>query len=230
MKTLRILLVDDHALIRRGARALLQSRRGWRVIDEAMNGIEAVEKATTHKPDVAIVDLSMPELDGMQVVRRIREAVPTTKILVLTMHESDQMVQCALHAGAHGYILKSDLTECLVKAVKDVAEGKRFLTPKVSEIVLNGFLKKKGELPRDERPSARTTPREVQIIRLLADGKANKEIAAQLGITVRTVETHRAKVMQKLGMHSLVDLIRYALGHGIVPAQESPTLLNPGRS
>lgn len=225
MKNLRILIADDHALIRRGARALLQGRRGWRVVDEAANGIEAVEKAKAHKPDVAIVDLSMPKLDGMEVVRQIREAVPATRVLVLTMHESDQMVQRALHAGAHGYILKSDLSECLVKAVKDVAEGKRSLTPKVSEIVLNGFLKKKGEQAKEERVGARTTPREEQIIRLLAEGKANKEIAAQLGIAVRTVETHRAKVMQKLGMHSLVDLIRYALSHGIVSRQGEPNSL-----
>ncbi|OLE85129.1 MAG: DNA-binding response regulator [Acidobacteria bacterium 13_1_20CM_2_60_10] len=216
MKKLRILLADDHGLVRRGARGLLQARHGWRVVDEAANGREAVQKAIELKPDVAIVDISMPELDGVEVVRQIREAVPDTKVLVLTMHESDQMVRRALDAGARGYLLKSDLTESLVKAVKAVSEGKRFLTPKVSEIVVEGFLKTKGQHQRGERAGARTTPREIEIIRLLAEGKSNKEIAAELGIAVRTVETHRAKVMLKLGLHSLAELIHYAIRHEII--------------
>jgi two-component system, NarL family, response regulator NreC len=136
MKNLRILIADDHGLVRRGARGVLHSRHGWRVVGEAANGREAVEKTIKLKPDVVILDISMPELDGVEVVRQVREAVPDTKILVLTMHESDQMVQRVLDAGAHGYILKSDLTDCLAKAVNAVSKGKRFLTPKISEIVL----------------------------------------------------------------------------------------------
>jgi len=219
VKTLRILLVDDHELVRRGARAVLHSRHGWRVVGEAANGREAVEKAIALKPDVAVVDISIPEPDGIEVTRRIREAVPATKVLVLTMHESEQMVQRALEAGAHGYILKSDLTECLVKAVKGVSEGQRFLTPKVSEIVLEGLLKKESQHQPGERIDVRATPRETEIISLLAEGKTNKEIAALLGITVRTVETHRSKIMHKLGLHSLVELIHYAMRHGIATAQ-----------
>ena len=221
MKTLRILLVDDHELVRRGARGVLHSRHGWRVVGEAANGREAVEKAIALKPDVAVVDISIPELDGIEVTRQIREAVPATKVLVLTMHESEQMVQRALEAGAHGCILKSDLTEWLVKAVKGVSEGQRFLTPKVSEIVLEGLLKKENHQQPGERIDARVTPRETEIIRLLVEGKANKEIAALLGITVRTVETHRSKIMLKLGLHSLVELIHYAMRHGIATAPGS---------
>ena len=157
----------------------------------------------------------MPELDGVEVTRQIREAAPDTKVLVLTMHESDQMVRRALDAGANGYLLKSDLTECLAKAVKAVSEGKRFLTPKVSEIVLEGFLKTRSQHPQGGRAGARATPREIEIIRLLAEGKSNKEIAALLAITVRTVETHRAKIMLKLGLHSLADLIHYAIRNEI---------------
>ena len=216
MTKLRILIADDHGLMRRGTRALLEARHGWRVVGEAANGREAVEKAIKLKPDVAIVDISMPEMDGVEVVRQIREAVPDTKVLVLTMHESDQMVRRALEAGACGYLLKSDLADCLAKAVKTVSEGKRFLTPKVSEIVLKGFLKTRSQHEEGERAGARTTPREIEIIRLLAEGKANKEIAAMLGITVRTVETHRAKIMLKLGLHSLADLIHYAIRQGLV--------------
>jgi DNA-binding NarL/FixJ family response regulator len=135
------------------------------------------------------------------------------------MHESDQMVRRALDAGARGYLLKSDLTECLAKAVKAVAEGKRFLTPKVSEIVLDGFLKPRSRQQDGKPAGPRTTPRELQIIRLLAEGKSNKEIAPLLGITVRTVETHRAKIMLKLGLHSLAELIHYALQNEIISAK-----------
>ena len=218
MKRLRILIADDHGLVRRGARAVLRSRRGWRVIGEAVNGREAVQKAKELKPDVAVVDIGMPELDGVEVARQIRETVPETKVLVLSMHESDQMVRRALDAGARGYLLKSDLTECLAKAVEAVAEGKRFLTPKVSEIVLKGFLKTSSWHHHGKRAGPRTTPREFEIIRLLAEGKTNKEIAAHLGITVRTVETHRAKIMLKLGLHSLAEIIHYAMRHRIISA------------
>jgi DNA-binding NarL/FixJ family response regulator len=210
VKKLRILIADDHGLVRRGAGAVLRSRRGWRVVGEAANGREALEKAIKLKPDVAILDISMPELDGVEATRQILEAVPDTRVLVLTMHESDQMVRRALAAGARGYLLKSDLTECLARAVKAIVDGKRFLTPKVSEIVLDGFLRTRSE----RRQGQWTTPREMEIVCLLAEGKSNKEIAAQLGITVRTVETHRAKIMLKLDLHSLADLINYAIGQG----------------
>jgi len=216
MKKLRILIADDHGLVRRGAREVLHSQPGWKVVGEAANGFEAVQKAIELKPDVAVVDIGMPELDGVETVRQIRDAVPETKVLVLTMHESDQMVRRALDAGALGYLLKSDLTDCLPKAVKAIAEGKRFLTPKVSEIVLEGFLQTGGHDGQRERTGARLTPREIEIVRLLAEGKTNKQIAAALQIAVRTVETHRAKVMFKLGFHSSNELVRYAIRNKIV--------------
>jgi DNA-binding NarL/FixJ family response regulator len=216
MKKLRILLADDHALVRRGARALLQAHSGWRVVGEAVDGDEAVQMAIALKPDVAIVDISMPEFDGIEATRRIREAVPDTKVLVLTLHESDAMVRHALDAGARGYVLKSDLSDCLVKAVKSVSEGKRFLTPNVSEIVLKGFLKARDVDEHGKHADARLTRREIQVIRLLAEGKTNKEIAVLLAIAVRTVETHRSKIMLKLGLHSLADLIHYAMRNEII--------------
>ena len=214
-------MADDHELVRRGIRGLLRARRGWTVVGEAMNGREAVEKANKLKPDVAILDISMPDLDGLQATRRIREAVPTTEVVVLTMHESDQMVRRVLDAGARGYVLKSDLATHLVKAVKDVCAGKMFLTPRVSDIVVRGFLATGEESDPTEHSEARPTPREVEIIRLLAEGKANKEIAAKLGITIRTVETHRAKIMLKLGLHSLAELIHYAIRHKIFTSPSS---------
>jgi len=217
-KRLRILVADDHELVRRGIRGLLCARRGWTVVGEAMNGREAVEKVNRLKPDVAILDISMPDLDGLQATRRIRDAVPTTEVVVLTMHESDQMVRRVLDAGALGYVLKSDLPTQLVKAVKDVSAGKQFLTPRISDIVLKGFLKTGNQVDTMGRSQVRPTSREVEVIRLLAEGKANKEIAIRLGITIRTVETHRAKIMLNVGVHSLAALIHYAIRHKIFTA------------
>jgi DNA-binding NarL/FixJ family response regulator len=215
-KRLRILVADDHEIVRRGIRGQLRAKRGWIIVGEATNGREAVEKASKLKPDVVIVDISMPDLDGLQATRQIRERAPSTEVVVLTMHESDQMVRRVLEAGARGYVLKSDLAAHLLKAVKDVSAGKLFLTPKVSDMVLTGILKTDDQHNSKEHLKARPTPREVEIIRLLALGKLNKEIAAELGITVRTAETHRAKIMLKLGMHSLAELIHYAIRHKIM--------------
>jgi DNA-binding NarL/FixJ family response regulator len=220
MRKLRILIVDDHALVRRGAQDVLNSQRGWRVVGEAANGLEAVDKAIELKPDVAIVDVGIPDLDGIEVTRRIRKAAPEVKVLVLTMDESDQMVRRALDAGAQGYVLKSDLTDCLPKAVKAILEGNRFLTPKVSDIVLEIFLNTKSQHRQARRAGVPLGPREIEIIRHLNDGKTNKEIAALLGIAVRTVETHRSNIMHKLGIHSVAELIHYGLRHGIATTQE----------
>jgi DNA-binding NarL/FixJ family response regulator len=219
-KKLRILVADDHELVRRGIRGLLRAQRRWRVVGEAANGREAVEKANKLKPDVAILDISMPDLDGLQATRQIRQTALTTEVVILTMHESDQMVRRVLDAGARGYVLKSDLATHLVKAVKHVSAGKLFLTPRVSDIVLQGFLK--SQPYPTEHSQALPTPREVEIIRLLAEGKSNKKIAAELGITIRTVETHRARIMLKLGLHSLTELIHYAIRHNIISAPGAP--------
>jgi DNA-binding NarL/FixJ family response regulator len=214
-KRLRILVADDHELVRSGIRGLLRARPGWTVVGEAMNGREAVEKANRLKPDVVILDISMPDLDGLQSTRRILEVVPSTKVVVLTMHDSDQMVRRVLHAGALGYVLKSDLATQLVKAVKYVSAGKQFLTPRISDMVLKGFLKIGNQVEKTGHAQTRPTLREIEVIRLLAEGRANKEIAVELRISIRTVETHRAKIMLKLGLHSLTELIHYAIRHKI---------------
>lgn len=219
---LRILVADDHELVRRGIRGVLRARRGWKVVSEAAEGREAVEKANKLKPDIAIVDISMPGLDGLQVTRQIRETSPATKVVILTMHESDQMVRRVLDAGALAYVLKSDLATHLVRAVKVVSAGQQFLAPRVSDLVLKSFLKTRDQ-PHSPGPSQlRPTPREVEIIRLLAQGNANKQIAAALGITNRTVESHRAKIMLRLGLHSFSELIHYAIRHAIISAPSPP--------
>lgn len=219
-KKLRIVVADDHELVRRGIRELLEIQRGWKVVGEAAGGREAVEKVRRLKPDIAILDVTMPDMDGLEATRQIHEAAIETRVLILTMHESDQMVRRVLDAGARGYVLKSDMAMHLVRAVKDLARGKISLTPKVSEIVLRGFLKVGDVAKPGEEAQAQPTPREIEIIRLLAKGKANKEIAAELGITIRTVETHRGRIMMKMGFHSLTDLIHYAIRGKIVTSQD----------
>jgi DNA-binding NarL/FixJ family response regulator len=218
-RKLRILVADDHELVRRGILGILRAQTGWKVAGEAANGRQAVEKAKKLRPDVIILDIGMPNFDGLEATRQIREVAPKTEILILTMHESKQMVRRVLEAGARGYVLKSDLATHLVKAVNVVSKGKFYLTPKVSEIVLEGFLSMGKEPLQCEISRAGPTPRETQIIRLLAEGSANKEIAAELGITIRTVETHRARIMLKLGLHSLTQLIHYAIRHNLVSPQ-----------
>ena len=218
MSELGILIADDHELVRRGIRAVLKRERRWRIVGEAVDGLQAVETAKRLKPDVVILDISMPKVDGLEATRRIREAAPGTEVLILTMHESDQMVRRVLEAGARGYVLKSDLARQLVAAVKAVSRRKRFLTPKVSEILLEGFLTAEAENREGKNGESRLTRRELEILRLLAASKSNKEVAAALDITVRTVETHRANIMRKFDLHSATELVRYAIRHRIIEA------------
>ena len=217
--TLRIVVADDHELVRRGIRDLLLEQPDWKVVGEAVSGRKAIEMVKKLKPDIAIVDITMPDMDGQEVTRRIRDAARETQVLILTMHESDQMVRRVLEMGARGYVLKSDMAAHLVQAVRDLANGKISLTPKVSAMVLEGFLKG-GESRQPENGHARPTPREVEIIRRLAEGKSNKEIAAELGITLRTVETHRGRIMMKMRLHSLTELIHYAIRDKIITTQD----------
>jgi DNA-binding NarL/FixJ family response regulator len=215
---LRILVADDHELMRRGISGLLHSQHSWKVVAEAANGLEAVAKARKLRPDVAIVDIEMPELDGLEAIRQIRKAVPSTKILTLTMHDSGRIVRRALEAGARGFVRKSDLPRELINAVRDVTNGRPYFAPGVAEIILDGI--RNGETESTLRPQDQPTSRELQIIRLLAEGKGNKEIAIALEISVRTAETHRARIMLKLGCHSLVDLLHYAIRNEIVSTRD----------
>jgi DNA-binding NarL/FixJ family response regulator len=217
-KKIGILLADDHEVVRRGVRGLLDAQRGLQVIGEAADGREAVEMAMKLKPNIAIVDIGMPELDGLEVTRKIRKTIPETRVLILTMHESDEMVRQVMEAGARGFVLKSDLAYCIVKVVKAISDGEFSFSPKVSQIMLNGFLNAGKRSSRSDNSQSRPSPREVETIRHLAAGKTNKEVAAALGITVRTVETYRARIMAKLDLHSMSDLVRYAFRHDLIEA------------
>jgi DNA-binding NarL/FixJ family response regulator len=209
-----ILVADDHAIVRRGLRALVLSQPGWEVCAEACDGREAVEKAAQFKPDVAIVDLGMPELNGLEATRQIVKTSPQTEVLILTMHQSEEVVREVLKAGARGYVLKSDADQNLVAAVEMLLQHKPFLTSDATDVVLLNYLN--GHDGRDTQPQTRITAREREIIQLLSEGKSNKEVAVALDISTRTVETHRASIMHKLGIASLSDLVRYAIRNKIV--------------
>jgi len=214
---MRILLADDHDIVRRGLRDQLTTREGWEVCGEATNGREAVAMALKLKPDVVVLDLSMPELNGLEATRQIRRELPRTEVLIFTMHETEQLIREVLAAGARGYVLKSDAGRQLTSAVEALSHHKPFFTAKVSEALLDAFLK--SNVAPDEGSVFRTlTDREREIVQMLAEGKSNKEIASQLSISVKTVENHRATVMRKLEINSIVELVHYAIRNQLVEA------------
>jgi DNA-binding NarL/FixJ family response regulator len=213
---LRILVADDHHVVRTGLRALLESKSGWEVCAEAANGREAVEKAIAHKPDVAVLDIGMPLLNGVEATRQIHKLSPATEVLILTMHDSDLLVQEVLEAGARGYILKDDADRNLLAAVDALRRHKPFLSSRVSNVASKAGPSAGGGHLRERSSRSRLTPREREILQLLAEGKTNKEVAGLLGISVKTAETHRANIMVKLDFHSVTDLVRYAVRNKII--------------
>jgi DNA-binding NarL/FixJ family response regulator len=214
---LRILVVDDHAVVRRGVRSLLESRPDWEVAGEAATGREAVEQARLLQPDVIVMDLSLPELNGLEATRQIAKESPRSEVLVLTMHHSEELARDVLQAGARGYVLKSDADQCLIAAVERLRQHKPFLTPTVTEFVLDDYLKR-GRQEGAGDVHTTLTAREREIIQLLAEGKSNKAAASALGISVKTIEAHRANLMRKLRLRSVSDLVRYAIRNNIVQA------------
>jgi DNA-binding NarL/FixJ family response regulator len=215
--TLRILLADDHEIVRRGLCALLQKHEGWEICGEATDGREAVEKAKELKPDVVIVDIGMPNLNGLDATRRIMQNDPDSKVIVLTVTDADQVIREALDAGARGFVLKSDAARDLVSAVEALQSRHMFFTPRVNDLVLAGFLEKGHAISRSQPPHLPTlTPREREITQLLAEGRSSKEAASALNLSTKTVETHRSNIMRKLSLHSIRDLVVYAIKNKII--------------
>jgi DNA-binding NarL/FixJ family response regulator len=214
MTPLRILIVDDHAVVRRGVRSLLESQPGWEISGEATTGREAVDLARRLQPDVVVMDLSLPELNGLDATRQILKDSPRSEILVLTMHHSEELARNVLQAGARGYVLKSDADQNLIAAVESLRQHKPFLTSTVTEFVLDDYMRR-ADTQDGVLPDA-VTAREREIIQLLAEGKSNKEAASTLGISVKTIEAHRANIMRKLRLRSVSELVRYAIRNKIV--------------
>jgi DNA-binding NarL/FixJ family response regulator len=210
MEEVRVMVADDHEIVRRGLRETLEAQGGWVVVAEAANGTQALERALESKPHVAILDVAMPELNGFEAARRIRKALPSTEVLILTAHDSEQMAHEAEACGACGYLVKSDAARDLIAAVQSVGKHSFFVGSRLA--------KRGSSLPTKAPRSwlGRLTTREREIIQLLAEGKGNKDIATRLNISVKTAETHRTNLMRKVGAHSLADLTRFAIRNGLV--------------
>ena len=211
---IQILLADDHIVVRRGLRALLESRPDFQICGEASNGREAVDMAIANRPDVAVLDVSMPLLNGAEATRQIRKGSPATEVLVFTMHDDEDLIREVLHAGARGYLVKSEADGQIVAAVESLARHRPFFSSQVSKTLLNNFV----DRTRSSEPSTALTPREREIVQLIAEGNSNKQIALLLEISVKTVETHRSAAMRKLALRSTADLVRYAVRNKMVQA------------
>ena len=216
MSKVRILIADDHELVRRGLRATLEERPGWEVVGEAGDGEEAIKLSLTLRPDLLVLDVNMPKQNGLEVARALQERAPKIRVLVLTVHDSAQIVREIMQAGAKGYLLKSEAGKDLPTAVETVMQDQPFLTPSVTNIVLDTFLKSAPTPVATETPAVPLSARESEVIKLLAQGHSNKDVARQLGISVKTVDTHRTNLMRKIGLHSITELVRYAIRNGLV--------------
>jgi len=214
MTPLRILLADDHALVRAGLRALLSELAGVEVVAETGDGLEALQLIREKKPDLVLLDIAMPGLNGLEVASRVAKEQPRTKVIIVSMHGDDESVRRALLSGASGYLLKhSDRAE-LELAVRAVARGDTWLSPAVSKKVVAAFAE--GARPAASGPFEMLTPRQREVLQLIAEGLSNKEIAHRLGLGVKTVDTHRTEMMERLGIHGVAGLVRYAIRVGLV--------------
>ena len=207
----RILIADDHEVVRAGLRAILESREGWEVVAEAADGKDAIVKAIDSKPDIAIIDYSLPILNGVEATRQIHARLPKAEILIFTMHDSDVLVRELLEAGARAYLLKSDAKQYLLTAVESLVNHKPFFTGRVSEQLLDSYL-----ATHSRAGEGTLSPRERTIVQLIAEGHGNKEMAAILNLSIKTVESHRATAMRKLNMASTAEIVRYAIRNKIV--------------
>jgi DNA-binding NarL/FixJ family response regulator len=209
--SLRILIADDHEVVRTGLKSLLSDYPGWTVCAEAVTGRAAVAKAEEHRPDIMVMDIGMPELNGLEATRKIHRVLSNTEILILSVHYSDQLLREVLDAGARAYVMKTDATRDLLSAIEALASHRSSFTLGAAQIVMNGFCGKDSENKSSVSVRNTLTPREREIVQLLAEGKSSKEVAAALAIRTKTAETHRTNIMRKLNMHSAGGLVRYAI-------------------
>ena len=212
----RVLIADDHDVVRRGIRAVIETAPDLQVVGEASTGREAVQLAAETRPEIVIMDINMPELNGLDATRMIVKSQPNTQVLILTMHDSEHLVRELLQAGARGFVLKSDAGQELIQAIRALQNHQVHFTSKVSELLLSGYLSGGGkEAPKSENGAMLTT-REREVVQLLAEGHSNKEVGAILGISVKTAETHRSHIMEKLNLKAFSELVRYAIRNNIV--------------
>jgi RNA polymerase sigma factor (sigma-70 family) len=215
MKSIRVLLADDHKLMRAGLRLVIDQQGDLTVVGEADDGRQALELAKSLKPDVVVMDIGMPNLNGIEAARQITEIRPEASVVMLSMHSDEGYVLRALRAGARGYLLKDSATTDLVQAIRAVAEGKSFFSPAVSKVLLQDYMRKLRRTGAEDSYDL-LSPREREVLQLVAEGKSNKEVANLLNLSVYTVETHRAKIMQKLNLKGVPELILYAVRKGLI--------------
>jgi two-component system, NarL family, response regulator NreC len=216
----RVLVADDHGVVRHGLRVLLESQPGIQVCGEARTGVEAMDYVKKEKPDLLVLDLTMPEMNGLEVMRLVRKESPATDVLVLTMHFSEELAREVLRCGALGYVLKSDAHSELLAAVDHVRHGQPFFTNRLQVSMAQSYARTPGDAVEPDAdtvlPSSPLTPREIEVVRLLAEGRSNKEVASTLGVSTRTIESHRNHIMNKMGFESFSELIRFAVRSNIV--------------
>ncbi len=211
-----VLVVDDHTIFRQGLRRLLEENPRLKVVGEASEGREAIELTKTLAPQVVLMDITMPGLSGLEATRRVRKANPQTHVLILSVHTDEEYIARALEAGATGYIVKEIRAPELFEAIAETAAGRRYLSPPIADTVVDQYLRLRRDRSESESPFQILTAREREILRLLTEGKSSKEIAAELSVSPKTIETHRANIMRKLDIHNIADLVRYAIQRGIV--------------
>lgn len=217
MRPNRVLIVDNHAMVRAGFRALLQSLEDIEVVAEAGDGREAVRLVALHQPDIVLMDIAMPEMNGLEATARIKKEFPHVRVIILSMHTNEEYVYQALRAGAMGYLLKDGGTSELELAIRAIAQGETYLSPTVSKHVITDYMRR---VSTDSNPSEQLTPRQREILQLIAEGKSTKEIAEILYISVKTVETHRMQLMDRLDIHDIAGLVHYAIRTGLVLLEE----------
>ena len=224
MNKIRILLADDHTVVRQGLKALLEAQSDMTVVGEAANGRQAMQIARKLEPDVVVMDIAMPSLNGLEATRQIIRALPSAKVLILSSYNDDEYVSQLAEAGAAGYLLKQTAATDLIRAIREVHKGKAFFSPAVSKRLLEYYRETIVKGARAPRPRPSLTSRETEVLQLIAEGEGNKQIAAELGISVKTVEKHRQQVMNKLHIHEVAGLTRYAISKGMIPSGAKPEL------
>jgi DNA-binding NarL/FixJ family response regulator len=224
MNKITILLADDHTIVRQGLRVLLEAQPDMKVVGEAATGRQALQIARKQMPDVVVMDIAMPSLNGLEATRQIIRAIPSAKVLILSSYNDDEYVSQLTEAGAAGYLLKQTAATDLIRAIREIHKGKSFFSPAVSKRLLEYYRETIVKGTRVPKPRPGLTSRETEVLQLIAEGEANKQIAAELGISIKTVEKHRQQVMNKLHIHEVAGLTRYAISKGMIPSGASPQL------
>jgi len=218
MQKITVLLADDHTIVRQGLRALLEAEQDIRVVGEAETGRQAIQMISRLRPDVAIMDIAMPLLNGLEATRQIRRQSPSTKVLILSMHSDDEYAHQAIQAGAAGYLIKQTAANDLLNAIREIYKGNAFFSPPISKLLIDHYRGTVKRGPAEKRTDL-LSPRELEVLQLVTEGRSNKQIAAELSISIKTVEKHRQRIMHKLNIHDVAGLTRYAIARGIIESK-----------